>query len=278
MTASQGQTLTVHDLHVEFETRGGLLPALAGVSFDLQPGERVGLVGESGSGKSLVCLAIMGLLQRNARVRQGSVMLGARELLSASGAAQARELSMIFQYPRSALNPIRRIGDQLGDVLGSLSPRPRAELRQRARQLLDEVHISRPEERLQAYPFQLSAGQCQRVLIAMALARAPAILLADEPTTGLDLVTQRAILALLDEARRAHGMSTLLITHDLALAGEFCDRIVVMRRGQVVESASTTRLFQAPEHPYTRALLLATPAVTRNLAALRRAVEAEARG
>jgi peptide/nickel transport system ATP-binding protein len=273
----QGPTLSVSDLYVDFETRRGAVHALEGVSFDVRPGERVGLVGESGSGKSVVCLAIMGLLERNARVRQGSVTLGARQLLSPNLAAQARELSMIFQYPRTALNPIRRIGDQLCDVLGSVRPRPRAELRARARELLVEVHISRPDERLHAYPFELSGGQCQRVLIAMALARAPAILIADEPTTGLDVVTQKAIMALVDEARVAHGMSTLLITHDLALAGEFCDRIVVMKQGKVVECASTARIFQAPEHPYTRALLLATPAVTRDLAALRRAVAEDPR-
>lgn len=272
-----GRTLSVCDLHVSFETRRGPVHALEGISFEVRPGQRVGLVGESGSGKSVVCLAIMGLLERNARVRQGSITLGARELLSQKAAAQARELAMIFQYPRTALNPIRRIGDQLSDVLDTVGSRSRAELRERARELLAEVHIARPEERLRAYPFELSGGQCQRVLIAMALARAPSILIADEPTTGLDVVTQSAIMGLIDEARRAHGMSTVLITHDLALAGQFCDHIVVMKQGKVVESASTARVFQAPEHPYTRALLLATPAVTRDLGALRRAVEAAPR-
>jgi peptide/nickel transport system ATP-binding protein len=270
--------LRVSDLHVRFETRRGQVHALDGVSFEVRPGERVGLVGESGSGKSVVCLSIMGLLDRNAKVTQGNVTLGDQELLSPSTRSKtANQLSMIFQYPRTALNPIRRIGDQLIDVLQTMSRAPRAELKRNAAALLAEVHISRPEERLRAYPFELSGGQCQRVLIAMALARAPSILVADEPTTGLDVVTQKAIMALIDEARLAHGMSTILITHDLALAGEFCDRIVVMQRGKVIEMAETAALFRAPQHPYTRALLLATPAVTQDLSALRRAVEADAR-
>jgi peptide/nickel transport system ATP-binding protein len=271
------RSLRVSELKVRFETRRGPVQALDGVSFEVEPGERVGLVGESGSGKSVVCLSIMGLLDNNARVNGGSVTLGDRALLSPTARTSSSGLSMIFQYPRTALNPIRRVGDQLMDVLATVNRAPRAELRRAATVLLDEVHISRPEERLRAYPFELSGGQCQRVLIAMALAREPSILIADEPTTGLDVVTQKAIMALIDEARLAHGMSTILITHDLALAGEFCDRIVVMKQGQVIESAETQALFRDPQHPYTRALLLATPAVTRDLGALRRALEADAR-
>jgi peptide/nickel transport system ATP-binding protein len=271
------QRLSVSDLHVSFETRRGPVHALEGISFEVRPGERVGLVGESGSGKSVVCLSIMGLLERNANVQQGSVTLGDRELLSPRARATTHQLAMIFQYPRTALNPIRRIGDQLCDVLATVSDARRSELRSRAAELLAEVHIARPKERLRAYPFELSGGQCQRVLIAMALARAPSVLIADEPTTGLDVVTQKAILGLIDEARVLHGMSTILITHDLAMAGEFCDRIVVMKQGKVVEMADTETLFRAPEHPYTRALLLATPAVTQDLSALRRALEADTR-
>jgi peptide/nickel transport system ATP-binding protein len=138
------------------------------------------------------------------------------------------------------------------------------------------VRIARPKERLRAYPFELSGGQCQRILIAMALARRPAVLLADEPTTGLDVVTQRAILELVDGARSKRGMGTILVTHDLAMASEFCDRIVVMQRGEVVEAGTTEEIFEAPRHPYTRALLAATPAVTTSLDVLRAALEQEA--
>jgi peptide/nickel transport system ATP-binding protein len=258
--------LRVTDLRVSFETRGGSVEALRGVSFEVAPGERLGLVGESGSGKSVACLSILGLLDRNARIRGGRVELGGAALGGpGNGARVSSKLAMIFQYPRTALNPIRRIGDQLLDVLATVSRSPRSVLRSRAIDLLAEVQLPKPEERMRAYPFELSGGQCQRVLIAMALAKEPLLLLADEPTTGLDVVTQRAILELLDRARLRHGMGTILVTHDLSLACEFCDRIVVMKRGEVVEQASTQQLFRAPQHPYTRALLAATPALAQTL-------------
>ena len=266
--------LTVSNLGIAFHTRQGDVHALKGVSFEVQPGEMLGLVGESGSGKSVSCLSMMGLLDRNAKVTSGKITLGERTLLAADQAAPiAPELAMIFQYPRTALNPIRTVGDQLVDVLQTFDKRSRKQLKVRAAELLTEVRISRPEERLRAYPFELSGGQCQRVLIAMALARKPKVLFADEPTTGLDVVTQRAIMELINDARRAHGMSTILVTHDLALACEFCDRIVVMKRGEVVETGSCESLFDNPQHPYTKALLAATPAVSSSLAALRAATE-----
>lgn len=277
-TASQ-PTLRVERLAVTFGTRAGDVHALQGVSFELAPGERLGLVGESGSGKSVACLSIMGLLERNARVSGGHVELGDRTLLRAGAPAPRRppaELAMIFQYPRTALHPIRTVGDQLMDVLSATtSAVPRRELRQQALGLLEEVRISRAAERMKAYPFELSGGQCQRILIAMALARKPLVLIADEPTTGLDVVTQRAIMELIAQARAAHGMGCILVTHDLALAGEFCDRIVVMKQGEVVEAGPTEALFDAPQHPYTRGLLAATPALTHSLAALRAALDEE---
>lgn len=274
---SRAGTLSVEDLAVSFGTRGGDVAALKGISFQLAPGERLGLVGESGSGKSVACLSIMGLLERNARVVRGHIRLGERSLLAAGKALPKQppeELAMIFQYPRTALNPIRSVGAQLMDVLGAASPAPAAELRRRALQLLDEVRISNGPERLKAYPFELSGGQCQRILIAMALARKPQVLIADEPTTGLDVVTQRAIMELIDQARAAHGMACILVTHDLALAGEACDRIVVMKQGEVVEAGATSALFDAPRHPYTRGLLAATPALTHDLSTLRAALAA----
>jgi peptide/nickel transport system ATP-binding protein len=275
--ADARDSLVVRDLRVSFETRGGTIEALRGVSFEVAPGERLGLVGESGSGKSVACLSIMGLLERTARITSGSVTLRGAPLLGMGRTKAGGDLAMVFQYPRTALNPIRRIGDQMVDVLRTLSKAPRKELLTRAAELLAEVQISRPEERLRSYPFELSGGQCQRVLIAMALARRPAVLLADEPTTGLDVVTQRAILELIDRARLKRRMGTVLVTHDLALASEFCDRIVVMKLGAIVEAGTTEQIFEAPQHPYTRALLAATPAVATSLDALRVAVEEEPR-
>jgi peptide/nickel transport system ATP-binding protein len=271
----EGDTLSVSNLRVVFRTRGGDVEALKGVSFDVAPGERLGLVGESGSGKSIGCLSMMGLLDPNARVTTGHVKFGTRMLLRA-GAPVPRmppeELAMIFQYPRTALHPIRPIGAQLMDVLAAAEPAPKSQLQTRALQLLEEVRISRGRERMKAYPFELSGGQCQRILIAMALARKPRVLIADEPTTGLDVVTQRAIMELIGQARAAHGMGCVLVTHDLALAGEFCDRIVVMKQGEVVEAGTTDAIFETPQHAYTRGLLAATPALTHSLDALRAAL------
>ncbi|MET0411907.1 MAG: ABC transporter ATP-binding protein [Polyangiaceae bacterium] len=266
-------TLRVRDLSLQFETRGGVVSALEGVSFDVEPGENVGLVGESGSGKSVACLAILGLLDKNARVTGGSVCLGERVVLApGQPPLAAPELAMIFQYPRTALNPVRTIGAQLVDVLATSERGSHKKLEQRALELLTEVQIARAHERLKAYPFELSGGQCQRVLIAMALARRPRLLLADEPTTGLDVVTQRGVMDLLAAARASHGMSTILVTHDLGLAREFCDRVYVMQRGRVLESGPSASLFRAARHPYTRALLGATPALTRDLTELRAAI------
>jgi peptide/nickel transport system ATP-binding protein len=270
-----GDTLSVSNLRVVFRTRGGDVEALKGVSFDVAPGERLGLVGDSGSGKSGGCLSMMGLLDTNARVATGHVKFGARMLLQAGAPAPRKppeELAMIFQYPRTALHPIRSIGAQLMDVLATAEPAPKSQLRARALQLLEEVRISRGPERMKAYPFELSGGQCQRILIAMALARKPRVLIADEPTTGLDVVTQRAIMELIGQARAAHGMGCVLVTHDLALAGEFCDRIVVMKQGEVVETGTTDAIFETPQHPYTKGLLAATPALTHSLDALRAAL------
>jgi peptide/nickel transport system ATP-binding protein len=270
-----GDTLSVSNLRVVFRTRGGDVEALKGVSFEIAPGERLGLVGESGSGKSVGCLSMMGLLDKNAKIAGGHVRFGDRLLLQAGAPAPRmppEELAMIFQYPRTALHPIRSVGAQLMDVLATAEPAPKARLRERALQLLDEVRISRGPERMKAYPFELSGGQCQRILIAMALARKPKVLIADEPTTGLDVVTQRAIMELIGQARAAHGMGCVLVTHDLALAGEFCDRIVVMKQGEVVEAGTTDEIFETPRHPYTKGLLAATPALTHSLDALRAAL------
>src|ERR1700724_1051600 len=172
---------------------------------------------------------------------------------------RGREISMVFQNPRSALNPIRKVGHQIEDLLRQHSQVNSAELADKAVEMLDQVRIARPRERYHAYPFELSGGMCQRVVIALALACRPRLLIADEPTTGLDVTTQKTVMDLIVELTRQQGMSTILITHDLGLAAMYCDRVVVMEQGNVVESAPSAAIFTSPAHPYTRKLMRATP-------------------
>lgn len=273
-TALRAPRLRVENLSVAFRSQQGPLSILDDVSFDVAEGQTVGLVGESGSGKSVTCLTMLGLLDPAAQVVAGSIRLN-DALLAAPGHGRGarRGVAMVFQYPRTALNPIRSVGAQLVDVLDTMGHAPRRTQRARAIELLREVQISEPERRFSAYPFELSGGQCQRVLIAMALSREPSVLLADEPTTGLDVVTQKSILGLIARARRERGMSTIFVTHDLALAFEFCDEIVVMQKGRIVEQGSSQALLAGPRHPYTRALMAATPSISQSLPALRAALE-----
>jgi len=255
--------LDVEDLSLEFRTRQGVVRALEQVSFGIGPGETVGLVGESGSGKSATAYAIMGILDRAARVTAGRAVFRGVDLIGESESRRreyrGRELSMIFQSPRTALNPIRPVGAQIADALRRHAGLGRAAARRRAIELLDRVQIPDAERRSHAYPFELSGGMCQRVLIALAVAGKPALLIADEPTTGLDVSTQAAILDLIRELAAGGGMATLLITHDLAVVAERCDRIVVMHAGHVVEAAPRSRLFTTPRHPYTARLIASTP-------------------
>ena len=261
--SSNPPLLSVEGLSIEFRTRDGVVPALDEVSFTVNRGETVGIVGESGSGKSVTAFAIMGILAPAARLRAGRAVFGGLDLLAASETQlseyRGRELAMIFQNPRTALNPIRTVGKQIGDVVLRHGNLPRARVRGRVLELLTRVQIPDPERRYQAYPFELSGGMCQRVMIALALACSPALLIADEPTTGLDVTTQAEILDLLAELTAQGRAATLLITHDLGLVAERCDRIVVMHAGHVVESAPTGELFAAPRHPYTARLVAATP-------------------
>jgi peptide/nickel transport system ATP-binding protein len=256
--------LTVEDLSVEFRTRSGTVHAIDHVSFDLYPGETLAVVGESGSGKSVTSYAILGILDEAAKVTSGRVLFNGRDLLLESESQlrrrRGREFSMIFQNPRTSLNPIRRVGDQIADVLRRHSDLSSAEVGRRAIEVLGQVNISDPERRAKAYPFELSGGMCQRIMIAMALSCSPALLIADEPTTGLDVTIQAVIMDLIDEVARRKGMSTLLITHDLALASQHADRIAVMHAGHIVEVAPTAALLANPRHPYTRGLIAATPA------------------
>jgi peptide/nickel transport system ATP-binding protein len=255
--------LSVEDLSLEFRTRDGIVRALDGVSLTVGRGETVGVVGESGSGKSVTALATLGILHPAARVTGGRAVFGGLDLLTAGESTlreyRGRELSMIFQNPRTALNPIRPVGRQIEDVLRRHANLPSAHVRERALALLARVQIADPARAYHAYPFELSGGMCQRVMIALAVACAPALLIADEPTTGLDVTTQAAILELIDELAAQSRMAMVLITHDLALAGERCDRIVVMHAGHVVETAPTAELFASPRHPYTARLIASTP-------------------
>ncbi len=255
--------LAVKDLSIEFRTRSGTVSALDRVGFQLRRGETMALVGESGSGKSVTAYAIMGILDAAARITSGRIEFGGLELLRADKGALAemrgRELAIIFQNPRTALNPIRSIGKQIADILLRHGNVTSAQAPGRAIEMLAKVRIPDPEHRARSYPFELSGGMCQRVMIAMALACEPQLLIADEPTTGLDITTQAVIMDLIAEFAASRRMATLLITHDLGLAAEYSDRIAVMHAGQVVEAAPAAALFAAPHHPYTAGLIAATP-------------------
>jgi peptide/nickel transport system ATP-binding protein len=255
--------LEVRGLSVEFRTRSGTVRALEEVSLAVHRGECLGVVGESGSGKSVTAYAVMRLLDAAGRVTAGEVRFSGMDLLAASAREIAdlrgREMSMIFQNPRAALNPIRPVGRQIAEVLVRHGGVTRGKAPARAAQLLAEVGIPDPKRRAEAYPFELSGGMCQRIGIALALACRPALLIADEPTTGLDVTTQATIMDLVTGLARERGMATLLITHDLGLATEYCDRIVVMHAGHVLEAAPTAAIFAQPRHPYTAKLIAATP-------------------
>jgi peptide/nickel transport system ATP-binding protein len=273
---TQPPLLDVKGFGLEFRTRAGTVHALEAIDLQIRKGEIVGLVGESGSGKSVLSYAMLGISDHAARVTGGSAMFGGLDLLKADAKTLAdlrgREVSMIFQSPRTALNPIRTVGLQIEDVLRrhavATGPDLGKSLKERAVQALREVAIADPERRAQAYPFELSGGMCQRVMIALALACRPSLLIADEPTTGLDVTTQAAVMDLITELARERQMATLFITHDLALAAEHCDRIVVMHAGHAVETAPTKSLFATPRHPYTARLMGSTPEAGRSLAAM----------
>ncbi len=264
--------LAIERLSLEFRTRSGIVRALENVSLNVSKGETVGIVGESGSGKSVLSYAVLRILDSAARITSGKIVFGGLDMLAATEAelqeVRGREIAMIFQSPRTALNPIRRVGRQIEDVLRAHTSTPLADLRAKAIACLAQVRIPAPEQRYDAYPFELSGGQCQRVMIALALACNPALLIADEPTTGLDVTTQAAIMELIRELSRERRMATILITHDLALASESCDRIVVMHAGHLVEDASTAVLFTQARHPYTVRLIAATPTPRTAIASL----------
>ena len=264
--------LAVEDLSVAFHTRAGVVRALDRVGFAVAAGETMALVGESGSGKSVTAYAIMGLLEAAGRITGGRAVLRDTDLLAASAwelaRIRGRRIAMIFQNPRAALNPIRAVGRQIADVLLRHGGATRFNAKNKAIEALRAVGIPDPARRAKAYPFELSGGMCQRVMIAIAVAARPELLIADEPTTGLDVTTQAVVMDLIKAMASQTGMATILITHDLALAAERADRIAVMHAGHMVEAAETAHLLARPMHPYTARLIAATPTAAGSLDAL----------
>ena len=254
--------LQVQDLHVHLPTSAGQAHALRGLSFTLDKGQTLGVIGESGCGKSLTALAIMGLLPEGAQVT-GSIRLNGQELLALKESELCRwrgaRMAMVFQEPMTALNPLHTIAHQIAEPLRLHQGLDARAARARALQLLERVQLPRARERLDAYPHQLSGGQRQRVMISMALACAPDLLIADEPTTALDVTVQKEVLDLIGQLVREDGMGLLLISHDLGLMRDRVQQVMVMYGGGAVERATTEALFALPAHPYTRGLLAARP-------------------
>jgi len=255
--------LRVDRLTTVFDTARGALPAVDAVSFEIRAGETLGLVGESGSGKSVTALSIMRLVQPPGRIATGRVIFKGRDLLTLGEREMQRvrgaEISLIFQEPMTALNPVFRIGDQIAETLVVHGRATKRDARAKAIDLLRSVRIPHPESRVADYPHQLSGGMRQRVMIAIALSCQPSLVIADEPTTALDVTIQAEILDLLREMKSALGLSLLLITHDLGVVAETADRVAVMYAGRIVETGPVRAIFRSPAHPYTRGLLASMP-------------------
>ena len=255
--------LEVEDLRTYFKTREGEVHAVDGVSFEVEEGSVLGIVGESGCGKSVTSLSIMGLVQSPGRVVSGAIRFDGRDLTDLSDKAledvRGKQISMIFQDPMTSLNPTLTIGTQITETIRRHMGLSKAEADKRAIQLLEEVHIPDAKRRLRDYPHRFSGGMRQRVMIAIALSCNPKLLIADEPTTALDVTVQAGVLETLDELRRDHGMTMIIISHNMGVIAETAEEVLVMYAGQVVEQASVNDLFDRPEHPYTEALLGSLP-------------------
>jgi oligopeptide/dipeptide ABC transporter ATP-binding protein len=263
----ENEILRIRDLHTSFFTRNGEVKAVNGVSLDVPPASVVGIVGESGCGKSMTARSIMGLVKYPGRVAGGSIELCSRELVGLSDREMCRlrgdEMSMIFQEPMTSLNPVVPVGKQVEEAVLLHRKVSRAEARSEALRMFERVGIPEPEKRLRAYPHELSGGLRQRVMIAMAMVCRPKLLIADEPTTALDVTVQAQILKLMRELRDETGMSIILISHDLGVIAELCDFVYVMYAGRIVEQAEVCELFDNPMHPYTRGLLRSVSALER---------------
>ncbi len=260
--------LDVRDLHVEFAARGldnrvRVARALNGVSFTVDAGEIVGLVGETGAGKSLTALAAMGLLRAPARIPQGSIHFEGGDILALSDRQlekiRGRRMAMVVQSPLTSLDPLKRVGDQLVRMQRVHGTASGAAARERAEAMLAAVRIPDPKHRMQAWPHELSGGMAQRVLIAMALINEPALVIADEPTTGLDVTVQAQVLDTLRDLVLAQNLGALVITHDLGVVAHYCQRVAVMFAGRIVEDGPVAQVFARPAHPYTQALIASTP-------------------
>jgi oligopeptide/dipeptide ABC transporter ATP-binding protein len=262
--------LTVRDLRTYYHGDAGTVPAVDGVSFDLEEHAALGIVGESGCGKSTVAFSIFRLIDEQAgRIVSGEIFFEGENLLGKTRAEMARvrgdRMGMIFQNPLTSLNPVHRIGDQIAEAILLHRPVTRAEARRRALDLLTQVGIPSPERRLEEYPHQLSGGMQQRVMIATALACEPKLLVADEPTTALDVTIQAQILDLIRELRDRMRMAVILITHNLGLVAELCDDVLIMYAGKVVERCSSATVFDRPVHPYTEGLIASIPEIDRDV-------------
>lgn len=262
--------LEVENLGISIITRGKLLPVVEGVSFEVDDSQTLGIVGESGCGKSLTALSIMGLLGGTpVRITSGSIHFQGRNLLKFSEkerrSIMGNQIAMVFQEPMTSLNPVYRIGDQIIENLHQHQDMTKNQARDRAVELLTLVRIPSPTERMDSFPHQMSGGQRQRVMIAMALSCDPKLLIADEPTTALDVTVQKEILGLMADLQNRLGTAIVLISHDLGVIAETCDRVAVMYRGRVVESASTTDFFTKLAHPYSHGLLNSIPALDRDV-------------
>ena len=267
MTSSD-PVLDVRRLTVEFSSEDGPLRAVDEVSFHIQRGEIVGLVGESGAGKSLTSEAIMGLIRRPPGRIGGEVWFAGRDLLSLDEPELARirgkDIAMIFQNPSASLNPVFRVGNQMLEAMALHLPEPKATLRERVVENLARVGISSPRARARDYPHQFSGGMAQRVMIGMGVSCVPSLLIADEPTTALDVTIQAQVLALIRRLARELGVAVLLVSHDLGIISQMCHRVLVMYAGRVVEEASVATIFHAPAHPYTRGLIECLPRLDGN--------------
>jgi oligopeptide/dipeptide ABC transporter ATP-binding protein len=255
--------LRIEELRIGFAHRTGTTDVVRGVSLEVGASESVGLVGESGSGKSLSCRSIIRLMPSHAEISAKRVEFEGRDVLALSKAQlrahRSHNVGMIFQDPFSCFDPTKRVGEQVAETLRVNAGMDRASARARALELLTSVNIDKPEQRYRAYPHELSGGMRQRVMIAMAVSASPKLLIADEPTTALDVTTQAQILALIQELRREIGMAVLLVSHDFGVIAEACDRVVVMYGGYVVEAGPVDEVCARPQHPYTRALLESIP-------------------
>lgn len=257
--------LSVNNLSIEFQSKSGLVSAVKNISFEVNANEMVGLVGESGSGKSVTALSILRLIDAPGKISSGSIVFEGRDLLKLQASElqkiRGNQIAMIFQDPYGSLNPVYSVGSQIVEVLMLHQSLAKPQALQRAVELLEWVQIPAASKRVHDYPHQFSGGMCQRVMIAMALACNPKLLIADEPTTALDVTIQAEILQLLADLQAKTQMGVLLISHDLGLISQMCGRVLVMHEGQIVEQGSTQTIYQQPQHAYTQKLLASIPKI-----------------